>query len=285
MEQAHHLSLADRIYVALDVNTRERALEVVRAVSPVLPSFKVGMELFYCFGPDIVRELKEAGAKRIFLDLKLHDIPNTVARAATVLTGAGVDVMTVHAAGGRRMMETVLRAVADKAAEVGIPRPRVVAVTQLTSTDRPMLNEELGIPGSMAEVVRRYALLARRAGLDGVVASADEVPLIREVCGPDFLTVVPGIRPDFYRSEGDDQRRVATPREALLRGAGYLVIGRPILRSLDWRRAAEAVLKECANLEPALSNTDKPKPAVLADNLTDKMRVQRIYSSRLSKEK
>ncbi|CAB3393696.1 orotidine-5'-phosphate decarboxylase [Kyrpidia spormannii] len=239
-------SLKERIYVALDVNTRERALQVVRAVSPVLSSFKVGMELFYFFGPDILRELRAAGAQRIFLDLKLHDIPNTVARAAAVLTKSGVDMMTVHASGGSRMMETVLRAVADQAAAEGIPRPRVVAVTQLTSTDQKMLNEELGIPGSMTEVVQQYARLAQQSGLDGVVASAEEVPLIREVCGPDFLTVVPGIRPAFYQADGDDQRRVATPRQALERGAGCLVIGRPILRSPDWREAAEAVLAECA---------------------------------------
>lgn len=256
-EQRGKLSPREQVYVALDVNTRERALEVVRAVSPVLPNFKVGMELFYCFGPAIVRELKAAGADSIFLDLKLHDIPNTVARAATVLTEAGVDMLTVHAAGGRRMMETVREHVEKKAAALGIVRPRVVAVTQLTSTDQHMLNDELGIPGSISSAVQRYALLAQSAGLDGVVASADEVPLIQRACGPSFLTVVPGIRPAFYKTEGDDQRRVATPGEALLRGATFLVIGRPILRSPDLRKAAEAVLAECTEACSVLSKADK----------------------------
>jgi orotidine-5'-phosphate decarboxylase len=134
-----------------------------------------------------------------------------------------------------------------------------------------MLNDELGIPGTISSAVQRYAFLAQSAGLDGVVAAADEVPIIQRVCGPAFLTVVPGIRPSFYQTKEDDQRRVATPAEARRRGATFLVIGRPILRSPDLRQAAEAVLTECAGACSGLSKADKSSAYLLSNGLTDRM--------------
>lgn len=237
--------MTERIFVALDVDGRERAVEVVRAIAPVLPHFKVGMELFYRCGPDIVGILKAAGAKGIFLDLKLHDIPNTVARATAVLAEIGVDWMTLHASGGRRMMEAAREQAEKRAAALGRPRPKLLAVTHLTSTDSKMLVDELGSAEPLDRAVIRLAVLARDSGMDGVVVSAQEVSAVRRVWGPDGVIVVPGIRPAFYRAEGDDQRRTATPAEALKRGADYLVVGRPILRSPDLRAAAEALAAEC----------------------------------------
>lgn len=188
------------------------------------PYVKIGMELFYAEGPAMIRLLKERG-HRVFLDLKLHDIPNTVKKAMTVLGAYGVDMVNVHAAGGVEMMRAAKEGLMLGAARFA-DKPKLIAVTQLTSTDEATLHGELLIDKPMDEVVKQYALNAREAGLDGVVCSAFEAKGIHEACGADFLTVTPGIR--FADNAADDQKRVMTPAQAKLAGSDYIVVGRPI---------------------------------------------------------
>jgi orotidine-5'-phosphate decarboxylase len=226
-------STAGRIMVALDFGSGEEAMRVIRQLQGIPCWLKVGMELYYAAGPEFVRELKQLG-HRVFLDLKLHDIPNTVRGAARSIARLGVDMFNVHAAGGLRMMEAALEGVRDAAAE-GVPAPVVIAVTQLTSTDQTVLNEQIGIPGTMEEAVLKYASLAREAGLHGVVASSREVRRLKRELGAGFLAVTPGIRPEG--SDRGDQARVMTPREAFAEGADYIVIGRPITRAPDPRQS------------------------------------------------
>ncbi|MBR3124345.1 MAG: orotidine-5'-phosphate decarboxylase [Mogibacterium sp.] len=188
------------------------------------PYVKIGMELFYAEGPEMIKLLKERGHK-VFLDLKLHDIPNTVKKAMQVLGGYGVDMVNVHAAGGIDMMKAAKEGLMLGAARFA-DKPKLIAVTQLTSTDENTLHNELLIDRSMDEVVKKYALNAKEAGLDGVVCSAFEAKEIHEACGPDFLTVTPGIR--FVENNTDDQKRVMTPAQAKLAGSDFIVVGRPI---------------------------------------------------------
>jgi orotidine-5'-phosphate decarboxylase len=203
---------------------------------------KVGMQLFYAAGPDFVSRLKTRGYK-IFLDLKMHDIPNTVKGGAESVAKLGVDVFNVHAAGGRQMMESAMEGV-DKALtgfKAGtVTRPLVIGVTQLTSTNEQVLNQEIGISGSVEEAVLRYAVLAKEAGLNGVVASPLEVVRIKAVCGHSFVTVTPGIRP--LGAEVGDQSRVMTPKEAFEQGTDYVVVGRPITASPDPRQTLERII-------------------------------------------
>lgn len=230
---------AGRIMVALDRPDENAAESLIRALEGIPCWLKVGMELFYAAGPAFVAGLKDRGY-RVFLDVKMHDIPNTVKGGAASVTRLGVDLFNVHAAGGVRMMEAALEGA--EAASGGRPRPRVIAVTQLTSTSQAVLNDEIGIPGTAEEAVVRYARLARRAGLDGVVASAREVRAVKAACGGGFLAVTPGIRP--ASDSADDQERIMTPREALDAGADFLVIGRPITAAPDPREAFESIVKE-----------------------------------------
>lgn len=188
------------------------------------PYVKIGMELFYAEGPDMIRQLKARG-HRVFLDLKLHDIPNTVKKAMQVIGGYGVDMVNVHASGGVAMMKAAKEGLLLGAARFA-DKPKLIAVTQLTSTDEETLHSQLLIDRPMDEVVRKYALNARKAGLDGVVCSAFEAAEIHEACGADFLTVTPGIR--FAENSNDDQKRVMTPAQAKLAGSDYIVVGRPI---------------------------------------------------------
>lgn len=188
------------------------------------PFVKVGMEIFYSEGPAIIKQLKERGHK-VFLDLKLHDIPNTVKKAMQVLGEYGVDMVNVHAAGGIEMMKAAKEGLMLGAARYA-EKPKLIAVTQLTSTDETTMHEELLIDRPLSEVVRQYAMNAKAAGLDGVVCSAFEAAEIHQACGEDFLTVTPGIR--FVESAADDQKRIMTPAQAKLAGADYIVVGRPI---------------------------------------------------------
>ena len=188
------------------------------------PYVKIGMELFYAEGPAIVKKLKERG-HRIFLDLKLHDIPNTVKKAMQILGGYGVDMVNVHAAGGIEMLKAAKEGLMIGAARFA-DKPKLIAVTQLTSTDEEALHSQLLIDKPMNEVVRQYALNTKKAGLDGVVCSAFEAAEIHAACGEDFLTVTPGIR--FKDSAADDQKRIMTPAEAKLAGSDFIVVGRPI---------------------------------------------------------
>lgn len=230
--------VAGKIMVALDYPSEQEANELLQSLRGIPCYMKVGMQLFYAAGPKFVERLKGEGYK-VFLDLKLHDIPNTVKGAAASISRLGVDMFNVHAAGGTRMMEAALEGA--EMASAGA-RPVVIAVTQLTSTDERMLKEELGIGATMEETVVRYARLAGKAGLDGVVASPLEVVRIKEAMGKPFLTITPGIRP--RHAAAGDQSRVMTPAEALNTGTDYMVIGRPITAQADPRQALESIIEE-----------------------------------------
>lgn len=221
------------VIIACDFAGREETLGFLEAFGPERPFVKIGMELFYAAGPDIVRELHARGHK-IFLDLKLHDIPNTVEKAMRVLSGLGADVINLHAAGTRAMMEAALAGVTRP--DGG--RPLLLAVTQLTSTGEDAMKRELLIDRALPDVVLAYARNAKAAGLDGVVCSPLEAPVIHAGCGAGFLTVTPGVR--FADGERGDQARVATPAAAKELGSDYIVVGRPITKAADpvfvWRR-------------------------------------------------
>ncbi|MBP1992767.1 orotidine-5'-phosphate decarboxylase [Paenibacillus eucommiae] len=235
------LQAAGRIMVALDYSTAKDAELLLQQLGGIPCYVKVGMQLFYAAGPGFVAGLKERGYK-VFLDLKMHDIPNTVKGGSESITKLGVDIFNVHAAGGKQMMEAALEGV-DKAltgSPAGTARPIVIGVTQLTSTSNKMLNEEIGIEGSVENAVLRYARLAKEAGLGGVVASPLEVTKIKAACGEAFVTVTPGIRP--AGADLGDQSRVMTPEEAFAQGTDFVVIGRPITASADPRAVLEAVI-------------------------------------------
>ena len=225
----------DRLIVALDLPDAARARAMVDRLAGKAGMFKVGNQLFTAAGPELVREIVGRGEK-VFLDLKYHDIPNTVAGAVSSAGQLGVSLVDVHALGGAEMLQAAVGALPA----MGI---RLLAVTILTSQGEAGL-AATGISGSMADAVRRLAVLAREAGADGVVASPHEVALVREACGPDFLIVTPGIRPSG--SARGDQARSATPAAALAAGADYVVVGRPILEADDPGAAAAAIVREMA---------------------------------------
>ncbi|MBD2846263.1 orotidine-5'-phosphate decarboxylase [Paenibacillus sp. IB182496] len=233
---------AGKIMVALDYPTTDAAAALVQALRGIPCWLKVGMQLYYAAGPSFVAQLKEQGYA-VFLDLKLHDIPNTVKGASEVITRLGVDLFNVHAAGGVRMMEAALEGVdRARAGSAGGAPPQVIGVTQLTSTSRETLNEEIGIAGTVEDCVVRYAQLAHRAGLSGVVASPLEVQAVKTACGRAFRTVTPGIRP--AGAEAGDQSRIMTPQQALACGTDYMVIGRPITGAPDPREALQSIIEE-----------------------------------------
>jgi orotidine-5'-phosphate decarboxylase len=229
----------DRLIVALDVSTLEQARGLVAELHDLVGMFKVGLELFCSYGPQAVETVHDQGG-RVFLDLKYHDIPNTVAAAARAAVRMGVFMFNVHVAGGVEMMREALEAVRDEAGQH--ERPQVLGVTVLTSLGTDQLRDELGLVRPPQEQVVFWAKLARDCGLAGAVASPQEIGLIRQQCGHDFLIVTPGIRP--AGSGPDDQKRVSTPGEALRAGANYLVVGRPITRAPDPRQAALAIIEE-----------------------------------------
>ena len=214
------------VIIACDFSDAEDCLHFLDRFPDRKPFVKIGMELFYAAGPQIVRQIKERG-HRIFLDLKLHDIPNTVKKTMAVLSGMDVDLCNLHAAGTRPMMEAALEGLTRPDGT----RPLLIAVTQLTSTTEDRMNRELCIPGRMEDIVLRYAENAKAAGLDGVVCSPLEVPIIHRECGNDFLTVTPGIR--FADGEKGDQARITTPAHARSLGSDFIVVGRPITASPD----------------------------------------------------
>lgn len=237
---------AGRIMVALDVPSVEEADLIIRDLQGIPCWMKVGMQLYYAAGPQIVLKLKALGYK-VFLDLKLHDIPNTVQGGSSSLARLGVDMFNVHAAGGAKMMKAARSGVEEAIASGLTPYvkgqfPLLIAVTQLTSTDRAMLNDEIGISGTVEDAVVRYAQLAHGAGLHGVVASPLEVAAIKQHCGSSFITVTPGIRPSG--ASIGDQSRVMTPAEAFAQGTDYVVIGRPITAAENRRYAMESILEE-----------------------------------------
>ncbi|WP_288761206.1 orotidine-5'-phosphate decarboxylase [uncultured Veillonella sp.] len=236
----------DRLIVALDVSTMEQMKDIVGTLGDAVSFYKVGMELFYAAGEDTVAYLRDCG-KSVFLDLKLHDIPNTVAQGVKSLTRLGANLITIHGQGGAVMLKAAADAAREAAEELGVERPKLLAITVLTSFDDTTWS---GIGGQLpiADQVRRLALLAKDAGVDGVVASPLEAKLIREACGDDFLIVTPGIRPAF--AAANDQKRIATPSSALRDGASRLVIGRPITKADNPREAVRMILEEMEAVKP-----------------------------------
>lgn len=236
--EAASVSMSDRVIVALDVDSAERAREIVAQLEGKVGAFKIGLQLFTACGPDLVWELASAG-HRIFLDLKYHDIPNTVAHAAVEAAKLGVWMLNVHAAGGSVMMKTAADAVRNYCTEEGIRCPLLIGVTVLTSSTDEVLSET-GVNSASEEQVLRLARLVRASGMDGVVASAREAELLRQQMGPEFMIVTPGIRSADATS--DDQRRVTTFEQAIAAGSDYAVIGRPITLAEDMSEAVDAIV-------------------------------------------
>ena len=226
------------ILVALDVESAARAVALADQLRGSVGGFKIGKQLFTAEGPAMVRELTGRG-DRVFLDLKFHDIPNTVAGAVQSAVATGAWMVNVHASGGRVMMKAAADAARKTAETLGRPRPLVIAVTVLTSMDNEGL-AEIGVARPMLDQVVHLAQLAQASGLDGVVASPQEVRAIRSACGSDFQIVTPGIRPADQQRK-DDQARTLTPAQAIAAGSSYLVIGRPITAAPNPREAAEAI--------------------------------------------
>ncbi len=221
---------ADRVIVALDTPKVESALKIVDRLTPTVSRFKVGLELFCAGGLQAVSAIQKSGGE-LFVDLKLHDIPNTVAGAARVLNNAGVWMTNVHASGGRDMMTAAREALGETI---------LLAVTVLTSIDQQTFSEHWQIQESIVDTVGRWAETAAECGLDGVVCSPQEVEIIRQTVGDDFLVVTPGIRPKW--AAAGDQRRITTPQQAIERGSDYLVIGRPITQADNPQAAAEKII-------------------------------------------
>lgn len=244
MASVYHLprgnKLKGRIIIALDFETKSQVIKLLDQLAGEISYVKVGMQLFYSEGPTIVNYLIERNLK-VFLDLKLHDIPNTVMGGVASLASLGSSMINVHALGGVSMMEK---------ARLGLEtipsssRPLLIGVTQLTSSSREMINNELKIQGKVNSSVLHLASMAERAGLDGVVCSPIEVKLLRKKMGDDFLLVTPGVR---LKASLDDQKRVATPREAFDAGADYIVVGREVTRSSDPIGAFKEIVNECEN--------------------------------------
>ena len=229
------------ILVALDVDTAAKALALADTLKGAVGGFKIGKQLFTAEGPSIVRALSERG-ERVFLDLKFHDIPNTVAGAVASAVATGAWMVNVHCSGGSKMMRAAADAAGVAAAKLGRPKPLVIGVTVLTSMDEGAL-AEVGTSRSVMDQVIHLARLAQASGLDGVVASPLETRAIRNACGPDFVIVTPGIRP-AAQAGTDDQARTMGPVEAVHAGATYLVIGRPITGAVDPRAAAEQIASQ-----------------------------------------
>jgi orotidine-5'-phosphate decarboxylase len=235
----------NRILVALDVDSAAKAVALADALRGSVGGFKIGKQLFTAEGPSMVRTLADRG-DRVFLDLKFHDIPNTVAGAVASAVSTGAWMVNVHASGGRRMMQAAVESAKASSERLGKPRPLVIAVTVLTSLEEQQLRE-VGIDRPMIDQVVALARLAQEAGLDGVVASPQEIEAIRAACGTEFQIVTPGIR-DPQKTQttqkpvaADDQARTMTPAEAIARGASYLVIGRPITAAPDPKAAADRI--------------------------------------------
>ena len=229
--------MATDVIIALDFSSKDEVYGFLDKFKDKKPFVKIGMELFYSEGPEIVREIKRRGHK-IFLDLKLHDIPNTVKSAMRVLSGLNVDICNLHAAGGSEMM----KAAVEGLTRADGSRPLLIAVTQLTSTDARMLKDELLISEDMDKTIMSYALNAKASGLDGVVCSPLEADKVHSVCGKEFITVTPGVR--FADGEKGDQKRVTTPAEARKIGSDYIVVGRPVTRAENPVQAYERCVKE-----------------------------------------
>ena len=237
--------MKDKIIVALDVPTKEEALAIVEELGDAVGAYKIGMQLYNAVGPEILDEVAKRNGK-VFLDLKFHDIPNTVASAVRTVANLGVFMFNVHASGGYTMMAEAVKALKEESEQLGVEKPLLIAVTVLTSMSEEEMQKEVGVSRSIGEQVVALAKMAKEAGMDGVVASPLEIEMIREACGPDFLIVTPGIRP--RDAALGDQKRVKTPGEAVRDGADYLVIGRPITKASDRMTAVKDIVSEIESL-------------------------------------
>lgn len=235
--------MKDKICLALDVDTVEEATQLAKRLSKWVGIFKIGSHLFATGeGKRIIDTIHESGSE-VFLDLKWHDIPNTVANAAKVATSMGIYMMNVHALGGSNMMKMVTEYVSEEAAKTGKRKPILLAITVLTSMSDEDLKKDLLVNVPVTDYVEHLALVTKKSGFNGVVCSPKEIKTIKRKCGDDFLTVTPGIRPKWMVKK-DDQKRVTTPREAIENGANYIVVGRPILKAENPEKAAAMLLSE-----------------------------------------
>lgn len=232
---------SERIILALDVADTQSAIDIANRFKDHIDIFKIGFELFTAAGPKIVEEINSLG-KKVFLDLKFHDIPNTVSKTASVVAKLGVFMFNVHTLGGYEMMSKTAETLVNTSLKENIQKPLLIGVTILTSLDQRALTDELGIVQSMRAQVKHLSSLAKNAGLDGVVASPEDIEAVKSRCGDKFLVVTPGIRPSW--TPADDQKRAMTPREALNLGADYIVIGRAILSQPEPLKALEKILEE-----------------------------------------
>ena len=247
---------AEQLLVALDVETGARAVALASELRATVGGFKIGSRLFTLEGPALVRTLVTAGA-RVFLDLKFHDIPNTVAQAVESAVQTGAWMINVHASGGIPMMQAAARAGRDAADRAGRPAPLLIAVTVLTSMDDATLRS-VGVQRSLMDQVVTLARMTEDAGLDGVVASPQETAAIRQACGPDFAIVTPGIRGASAGGDRNDQARTMSPAEAIRAGASYLVVGRPIIGAASPLDAAEAIVRELESARATSSGLRAP---------------------------
>ena len=236
-----HASARERLVLALDVDDFKSAEELVDKLKDYVGVFKIGSQLFTAEGTKVIDMVNKKGGK-VFLDLKFHDIPNTVKGAAESATKLGVYMFNIHTSGGYEMMKAAADATRETSIKLGIKKPFVLGVTVLTSINQEVLKKEIGVNKNVKEHVVHLAKLAKSAGLDGVVASAQEIKEIRASCGNDFIILTPGIRP--AGEELNDQKRVMTPKQALEKGADFLVVGRPIRNAKNPVKAAQDILKE-----------------------------------------
>ncbi|HUJ16650.1 MAG TPA: orotidine-5'-phosphate decarboxylase [Nitrospirota bacterium] len=235
------MSARDRIVLALDLDSDRDAIALVDELRGSVGMFKVGHQLFTAYGPDIVRRIVERGG-RVFLDLKYHDIPNTVARASAEAVKLGASIFNVHALGGADMMRAAAESARETAARLGVRNPVVLAVTVLTSMDGQSLRRELKITRSLQREVNHLARMAQRAGMHGVVASPQEITMLRRAVRGSFVILTPGVRPSWAAK--DDQKRTMTPAEAVAAGADYIVVGRPVLKAADRKAAVLQIIQE-----------------------------------------
>ncbi|PIN87050.1 orotidine-5'-phosphate decarboxylase [Candidatus Woesearchaeota archaeon CG10_big_fil_rev_8_21_14_0_10_44_13] len=236
------LEAKDRLVLPLDVADIDEANEIISSLKEGVGVFKVNSLFTHC-GCDIVEAIQNANCK-VFLDLKFHDIPNTVANYSRIAARMGVYMFNVHCSGGLEMMKAAADASRDESEKLGFEKPLVLGVTILTSIDQKSLNDDLRINGTVVEQVVHLAKLAKKAGLDGVVASPHEIEAIKKACGKDFVVLTPGIRPKWSLGAKDDQKRIMTPADAIKKGSDFIVIGRPILEAKDRKDAAKKVLDE-----------------------------------------
>lgn len=231
----------EKLIVALDVSTRDQAFELVKQLDGEVGAFKIGMQLYNSEGPDIVRDIQRIGGK-VFVDLKFHDIPNTVGQTSRVMVRREAFMFTLHASGGFKMLKAAADSCADEAALLKVDKPLLLAVTVLTSISQDAFNNEIGLSGTIEQQVTKWAALAKQAGIDGVVCSPWEISAIRHACGENLLIVTPGVRP-AWAAKGD-QERIMTPKEAIARGASYLVVGRPITAHTNPVEAVKMIVAE-----------------------------------------